>query len=83
MTDALGFWRDDLWSYPGSRRLAAGSRHLGIFSDLITALELSGNDINDAWLAALAIEHRATLVSTDHGFARFPALHWFNPMKLL
>jgi len=83
MTDALGFWRDDLWSYPGIRRLAAGSRHLGIFSDLIIALELSGNDINDAWLAALAIEHRATLVSTDHGFARFPALHWFNPMKLL
>ena len=44
---------------------------------------LCGNDINDAWLAALAIEHRATLVSTDRGFFRFPGLDWLNPMKPL
>jgi len=81
MAEALGFWRDDLWSYPGIRRLAAGTRHLGIFADLITAHELSGNDINDAWLAALAIEHRATLVSTNQGFARFPGLSWISPVN--
>ena len=80
MDETLGFWSDDLWSYPGSRRLAAGARHLGIFSNFITALGLCGNDINDAWLAALAIEHRATLVSTDQGFSRFPGLGWINPM---
>jgi hypothetical protein len=49
---------------------------------LITALELRGNDLNDAWLAAVAMEHRATLVSTDQGFSRFPALSWINPMNL-
>lgn len=81
MTETLGFWKDDLWSYPGTRRLAAGSRHAGIFTDYITALGLCGNDINDGWLAALAIEHRATLVSTDQGFARFPGLRWINPVK--
>jgi hypothetical protein len=83
MTETLGYWKDDLWSYSGTRRLAAGSRHTGIFSDFIIALELRGNDVNDAWLAALAIEHRATLVSTDLGFARFAGLNWFNPMKSL
>ena len=36
-------------------------------------------DINDVWLATLAIEHRATLVSTDQGFSRFPGLSWINP----
>lgn len=80
MAEMLGFWCEDLWSYPGTRRLAAGSRHRGIFSGFITALKLCGNDVNDAWLAAIAIEHRATLVSTDHGFGRFPGLNWSNPV---
>ena len=33
----------------------------------------------DAWLAALAVEHDATLVSLDQGFARFADLRWLNP----
>lgn len=81
MTETLGFWRDDLWTYPSTRRLTAGDRHRGIFSTLITDLGLTGNDVNDAWLAALAIESRATLVSTDQGFERFPGLAWINPVK--
>lgn len=80
MVETLGFWKDDLWSYPGTRRLTAGPRHPEILSNFITTLGLCGNDINDVWLAALAIEHRATLVSTDQGFARFPGLSWINPM---
>ena len=81
MAETLGFWMDDLWSYPGTRRLAADIRHAGIVADFITALGLFGNDVNNVWLAALAIEHRATLVSTDLGFARFPGLSWINPMN--
>jgi predicted nucleic acid-binding protein len=48
---------------------------------LIADLSLSGNDLNDAWLAALALEHGAILVSTDEGFARFPGLAWQNPAR--
>lgn len=81
MTETLGFWKDDLWTYPGTRRITAGDRHRGIFSGFITDLGLVGNDVNDAWLAALAIESRATLVSTDQGFDRFPGLAWINPAK--
>jgi toxin-antitoxin system PIN domain toxin len=83
MTQTLGFWKDDLWSYPGTRRLGAGNRHAKIISNFINTLGLCGNDINDAWLAALAIEHRATLVSTDQGFARFQGLSWINPAQVL
>ena len=81
MADTLGFWKDDLWTYPGTRRLAPGPRHSMIFSGFITSPGLYGNDINDVWLAALAIEHRATLVSTDQGFSRFPGLSWINPCQ--
>lgn len=79
MAEALGFWKEDLWTYPGTRRIAAGTRHSGIFADFIEGLGLCGNDLNDAWLAALAIEQGATLVSTDMGFGRFPGLDWLNP----
>jgi toxin-antitoxin system PIN domain toxin len=83
MAHTLGFWSDDLWSYPGTRRLSAGNRHTKIITNFIYTLGLCGSDINDAWLAALAIEHRATLVSTDQGFARFQGLSWINPAQAL
>lgn len=82
MSEVLGYWQDDLWSYANTRRLSAGSRHIQIFSDFVTRLGLQGNDVNDAWLAALAMEHQATLVSTDDGFGRFPGLSWINPVRI-
>lgn len=82
MNEVLGFWKDDLWTYPGTRRLSAGPRHADILAELIHKLELCGNDVNDAWLAALAIEHRAILVTTDEGFGRFHGLNWVNPAKV-
>jgi predicted nucleic acid-binding protein len=33
-----------------------------------------------ALLAALAIEHGFILCSCDSDFARFPGLHWQNPL---
>lgn len=81
MTEVLGFWKEDLWSYPHTKRLAAGGRHMRLFTDFVTGLDLHGNDINDAWIAALALEQQATVVSTDDGFGRFPGLSWINPAK--
>jgi hypothetical protein len=37
----------------------------------------------DAHLAALAIEHGATLATTDRDYARFPGLKFFNPLDKL
>ncbi len=76
-----GFWADELWAYPGTIRLTAGKAHRTLFRKFVSDLALSGNDLNDAWLAALAIEHGAILVSADEGFARFPGLTWQNPVR--
>ncbi len=43
-------------------------------------LGTAGNLTTDAHLAALAMEHQATLWSTDADFARFPGLKWENPL---
>lgn len=42
-------------------------------------LDLQGNDVNDAYIAATAAEARCRLVSLDEGFSRFPGLDWWNP----
>jgi predicted nucleic acid-binding protein len=34
----------------------------------------------DAVLAAIAIEHGATICSTDRDFARFPGVKWIKPI---
>lgn len=78
---ALDF-RNDLKAYPEFLRLTPSARHGEIFQNLAIQLGLVGNDLNDAWLAALAIEHDATLVSADEGFRRFPKLRWMNPLRM-
>lgn len=60
--------------------LDPGPRHLGIARELIAASGAAGNLVTDVHLAALAIEHGATLLSADHDFARFPGLNWRNPL---
>lgn len=51
-----------------------------ILGELVGQLELRGNLITDAQLAALAIEHGVAVVSADTDFARFPGLRWINPL---
>ncbi len=75
---ALAFYKA-LLDYPKTRRCSPAGKHHHILSGFLTNLGLVGNDVNDAWLAALAIEHHATLVSLDEGFSRFPGLLWHNP----
>ena len=41
---------------------------------------LKGNDVTDAYLAALAIEHGCEFVTVDKGFKRFPGLRWRHPL---
>jgi toxin-antitoxin system PIN domain toxin len=41
---------------------------------------LSGNDCNDAMLAAIALERNWRLVTLDQGFSRFSKLKCYNPL---
>ncbi len=56
------------------------ARHRRILGDCLGISGLQANDVPDAHLAALAIEHGLRLASVDSGFARFPGLEWFNPL---
>ena len=47
---------------------------------LLADAQARGPLVSDAALAALAIEHGATLCTTDRDFARFPGLRWKNPL---
>jgi uncharacterized protein len=56
-----------------------GERHWDIFIDLCGRSGATGNLIQDAWFAALAIESGSEWVTTDRDYARFPGLRWRAP----
>ena len=60
--------------------LEPGDRHWEILRPLARDGQVSGPLVMDAALAAIAIEHGATLCTTDRDFARFPGLTWVNPI---
>ena len=76
---ALAF-ADAVLAQPAAVRVAPGENHWRIFSDLCRAVDARGNLVPDAYLAALAIELGAELVSTDRDFARFRGLRWRHPL---
>lgn len=68
-----------LHAQPNYRHLELGKAGLARWRQLVLDLGLRGNDLNDAYLAVLALEHRLTLVTADGGFGRFPRLQVFTP----
>jgi toxin-antitoxin system PIN domain toxin len=59
-----------------------GDRHPAALRQLLGPLGTAGNLVNDAHLAALAIEHGAELNSCDSDFSRFSGLRWVNPLDV-
>jgi toxin-antitoxin system PIN domain toxin len=64
---------------PSVSVLEAGERCWEIFRELLVEAQVSGPLVMDAFLASLALENGATLVTTDRDFARFPNLKLRNP----
>ena len=60
--------------------LQPDERYWEILRDLLRGDQVKGPLVMDAALAALAIEHGATLHSTDEDFSRFAGLRWRNPL---
>ena len=51
-----------------------GERHWNIFCNLCQNTNPKGNQIPDAWLAALAIEHSCRWITLDQGFSQYSDL---------
>lgn len=58
-------------------------RHADILARMLTYVGTGANLVNDAHLAALAVEHRASIVSYDSDFGRFEGVRWDQPPALL
>lgn len=61
--------------------IGPGARHPELLKQLVLGHRASGPLVTDAVLAALAVEHGASLASTDQDFRRFPAAKWVNPLE--
>jgi len=65
---------------PAVSILPPGQRFWEILRGLLHAGQASGPLVMDAALAALALEHGATLYTTDQDFSRFRGLKVVNPL---
>lgn len=70
---------DELRSVPQYVRVQPTGRCWEIFRTLCVETGARGNQIPDAYLAAIAIDAGATFVTRDRGFARFQRLSWQRP----
>jgi uncharacterized protein len=61
---------------PPATMLHPGGKHLEVWRELLESSGTAGNLTTDAHLAALAIEHGATLASFDGDFHRFSDLRF-------
>jgi uncharacterized protein len=55
-------------------------RHWLVLADLAAKGQARGSLLMDAHQAALAVEHGATLATTDRDFTRFPGLRLVDPL---
>lgn len=75
---AWGFVRS-LVSHPNAVLLNPGRAHLALFEDLCSSADARGDLVTDAYLAALALEAGATVVTADADFHRFAGLRLLDP----
>jgi toxin-antitoxin system PIN domain toxin len=70
-------WLDE----PTVRLVQPTDRHWTVLADLAQRGQAKGPLLMDAHLAALALEHGATLCSVDRDFTRFPGLRVVDPLR--
>ena len=78
LAEALAF-ADLLLDQPHCQAIHPGPRHWEIFRGICQRARASGNLVQDAWFAALAIESGCEWITTDRDYARFEGLRWREP----
>lgn len=79
LANALKF-DESLRGSPAFVALNPGERHWEIFTALCRDADARGNLVPDAFLAAIALENNATIVTADRGFARFRRVRLQHPL---
>ena len=74
---AISFWLGQ----PVTGILDPGERHWDNLRGLVRDGQAVGPLVMDAVLAAIALEHGATVCTTDRDFSRFPGLKRTNPLR--
>jgi toxin-antitoxin system PIN domain toxin len=65
---------------PNAQVIMPSARHWNLFGRLLVESQVTGPLVMDAHLAALAMEHGATLCTHDADFTRFKRLRWHDPL---
>ena len=77
--DEVAAFASLLLEQPHCQIIQPGPRHWNIFRDVCRKSKATGNLVQDAWFAALAIESGCEWITTDRDFARFEDLRWRAP----
>ena len=72
---------DEWFALPHAGLLVPGERHWTILRDLAGPSQSRGALVMDAHLAALAIEHGATLCTNGRDFSRYPGVRVEHPLS--
>ena len=79
LAEALAFCEAVL-APPHCTIVQPGPRHWDLFSGLCSSARATGNLVQDAWFAALAVESGCEWITTDRDYGRFPGLRWREPV---
>jgi len=69
-------WRE----HPNVQVVQETEEHARLWSELLRSAGSGGDLTTDAWIAAIALAHGASVLTFDSDFARFPGLRWENPL---
>lgn len=79
LDDALRF-ADAVLAGPAATVPALSERLAGLLMDVCRRAGVTADRVPDAYLAAIALDLDAELVTADRGFARFAGLRWRHPL---
>lgn len=72
---------NQLLDHDNVRVVQETEEHARLWSDLLREAGTGGDLTTDAWIAAIAIAHGASVLTLDSDFARFANLRWESPLR--
>lgn len=72
---------NQLLGHDNVRVVQETEEHARLWYELLREAGTGGDLTTDAWIAALAIAHGASVLTLDSDFARFANLRWESPLR--